>query len=183
MKKTKDTKVKAKNGFTLIELMVVITIISIITIILIAPYNFYANISKVRVSKDIITQTINQARNSSAWLIDYNSDSNMNIALFITKWNWFIDMVWFPYSYSWAINQTSSSAKNIKRIRLENWVNITSIKDIWDNDQTNIVLYFKAPNWELSTYFTPTSTWSLKNITVWFKDATTWILSKIINVK
>ena len=53
-----------KQGFTLIELMVVMSIIAVLSIFAYAPYNHYANISRVRFSAEKIEQAANEAKSS-----------------------------------------------------------------------------------------------------------------------
>jgi len=52
-----------KKAFTLIELMVVITIMFILSMMIYAPYQHYQTKQKVRNSAKVVTQTLQQARN------------------------------------------------------------------------------------------------------------------------
>lgn len=49
-------------GFTLIELIVVVSIVMILFIFSIAPYNFYADKSRVRLSVERVEQLMNKAK-------------------------------------------------------------------------------------------------------------------------
>ena len=53
------------SGFTLIELMIVITIIGILFIGSYVPYDYYSRLSKVRISMEKIHQTLENARTLS----------------------------------------------------------------------------------------------------------------------
>lgn len=167
--------------FTLIEILIVITIIWILSIGTFVPYNLYANIAKVRLSREIVSQTMSEARNSAAWLIDFWTQKNQNIALFFNVWSHEFDMVSFPYDYSWAIDIWAW--KKIKSVALENWVNINSISDKDLQEKDNAILYFKAPEGNLEIYKDSSSTWSIKNITIGIGDAKTWVLSKTLEIK
>jgi prepilin-type N-terminal cleavage/methylation domain-containing protein len=53
---------KSKKGFTLIELMVTITIAGILSLTVYAPYQYYSEKQKVKNSAKIVTQTLYEAR-------------------------------------------------------------------------------------------------------------------------
>jgi prepilin-type N-terminal cleavage/methylation domain-containing protein len=52
-----------KSAFTLIELMITITIIVVLTMVTYAPYNYYQNKAKLKVSLREIGQLLYEARN------------------------------------------------------------------------------------------------------------------------
>jgi len=56
-----------KQAFTFIELMVVITIMAILLLASYTPFEHYQTKQKVRNSAKIITQTLNDARNSAIY--------------------------------------------------------------------------------------------------------------------
>ena len=175
------TKINEK-AFTLIEIMIVITIILIITVIAIIPYWLYSNISKVKVSGDIILQTINEARNSSAWLINISDNKNQNIALFFQKWWNTIKIVGFPFDYSWSLNIIPNWIL-IREVHLESNINSNKFIDNGGGDFDNLIIYFKAPDWDMIIYKNSTQTWTLKNIIIWVNEASSSILSKTIEIK
>lgn len=49
-------------GFTLVELLVVISIAAIIMMFAMAPYNFYAEKARVRLSTERVEQVMNRAK-------------------------------------------------------------------------------------------------------------------------
>ncbi len=167
--------------FTLIELLIVISIIWILSIWVFVPYNLYSNIAKVRLSREIMTQTLSEARNSAAWLVDIWTHKNQNIALFINKWDPSFSVYSFPYDYSGSIS--TAAGTKIKDVALEDWVNINSILDDSPQEKNNVIIYFTAPEWIMHTYKDSSFTWSFKNITIWFWKATTWVLSKTLEIK
>jgi len=54
---------KSKKGFTLIELMIVTTIIFIISMATYAPYNYYAKKAKLKNTASKISQILYDSRN------------------------------------------------------------------------------------------------------------------------
>ncbi|EKE30132.1 MAG: hypothetical protein ACD_2C00038G0009 [uncultured bacterium (gcode 4)] len=168
-----------KWWFTLVELLIVITIIWILSIWVFVPYNLYSNIAKVRLSEEIITQSMSESRNSAAWLVDVWTQKNQNIVLFINKWEEKIWMYSFPFDYSGSLE--ASAWNKIKDITLESWVKISLIKDNADQEKNDVIFLFKAPEWKMEVYKDATFTWSIKEIIIWFKEAKKWILSKTLS--
>lgn len=171
------------GGFTLIELLIVIAIIWIISVWVIIPYNFYSNISKVKISRETINQSLNEARNSAAWLTENTSNKNQNIALIFKKWSNQIDLVWVPFDFSGSLFK-ESDYKIIRKISLEDNVSISNISYWnWAVTDWQIVVYFRAPNWDRDILIDDTHTGSNTKITIWFKNVKSWILSKEIEIK
>ncbi len=54
--------IRSKNGFTIIELTVVITIIGILFAGSYIPYDYYSRVSRVRISSEKVRQTMENAR-------------------------------------------------------------------------------------------------------------------------
>lgn len=170
------------RGFTLIELLIVIAIIWIISVGVIIPYNFYSNISKVKISRETINQSINEARNSAAWLTE-NSNKNQNITLIFKKWVNKIDFVWVPFDFSGSLFR-ESDYKVMREISLEDNVEVSDISYwSWNKVNWQIVVYYRAPNWDRDILIDNTHTWSNIKIIIGYKGVTTWILSREIEIK
>lgn len=85
------------SGFTLVELMVVIAIVSMLAVLTYAPYSYYSDIAKVRISAEKVEQTFSEAKLSSAMGLsvpgtDFNGDAYVvlekgsgSLALFAAK--------------------------------------------------------------------------------------------------
>jgi prepilin-type N-terminal cleavage/methylation domain-containing protein len=52
-----------KFGFTLIELMITITIIVVLTMMTYAPYNYYQNKAKLKITLRQVSQLLYESRN------------------------------------------------------------------------------------------------------------------------
>ncbi len=142
---------KNNKWFTLIELMIVISISILLMVSIYAPYSYYWNKAKLKISKTQIAKAIYQARNmaiywlnnwnknNSIWVYFDNSDINKN----------YIKIYSYPYDYSWPKNNFSnSSIQLVRKIKLQSWVWITKI-----NSQNNALFYFHAISWTGSYYF------------------------------
>lgn len=173
--------IKNTKGFTLIEIMIVITIIWFLTMLVAVPYNFYSNISKVRISKEIIDQSISDAISSANWRTN-TDNKNINIGLYLEKWRWEILSYSYPYNYTWSLFNFEWDIKLLKTIKLESFVQLSKIK-VDSNDTDKVLLYYKAPGGQLTIYKDENSTWSTSDIIVGFQWASDWVLSKVIKIK
>lgn len=54
--------IRNASGFTLIELMVVMTIIGVLFVGSYVPYDYYSRVSRIRISTEKIHQTIEDAK-------------------------------------------------------------------------------------------------------------------------
>ena len=157
-------------AFTLIELMVVMTIMVILTGAMYTPFAHYKTKQKVRNSAKIITQVLNDARNSAIyWILNSTSTWNLDIWVKIKTWEDNLKIYWYPYNKT--ITDYEESDYFLEEIKLEPWVKIN-----WTVDWYFI---YKAITWS----------WIYKNFTpvlnkielwVWFKWATTWTMTKKI---
>ena len=75
-----DSRFSKTSGFSLVELMVVLAIVSLLAVLTYAPYSYYSDIAKVRISSEKIEQTFSEAKLSSAMGLsvpgtDFNGDA------------------------------------------------------------------------------------------------------------
>lgn len=173
--------IKNIKGFTLIEIMIVITIIWFLMMLVTVPYNFYSNIAKVRMSRQIVDQSISDAISSANWRTSFDW-KNINIGLYFEKNKWEISSYSYPYNYSGSVFNFTGDVKLLKTIKLESFVEISKIK-VGPDENDSVLLYYNAPEGKLTIYKNLTSTWNTLDIVVGYKWATEWVLSKEIKIK
>jgi len=129
-----------KKWFTLIELMIVITIIWIMMMMAYAPYNYFQKKAELRVAAKEISKTLSESRNlaihwtSSGWI-------NQSIWVYFDKNNKNTIKI-FSYDYN---DKTKKSL--LKEIKIQ--------KDIWIDKvawNSKALFYYEAITWSWSFY-------------------------------
>lgn len=173
-----------KSAYTLIELIVVISIIMFLTVMTYVPYNFYSNKEKVRLWAKEISQTLSEARNMAInWLS--NSNSNLKIWIYFDKnAGNKIRYLSYPYSFSGTYKVEEDLTQNIRLIKEKEIPEFISINKI--NDKENMLFLYDSITWDISLKTinswlaqTYTSTWILE-INFWFKWADSGPLTKTV---
>ena len=173
-----------KSAYTLIELIVVISIIMFLTVMTYVPYNFYSNKEKVRLWAKEISQTLSEARNMAInWLS--NSNSNLKIWIYFDKNTGNkIRYLSYPYSFSGTYKVEEDLTQNIRLIKEKQIPEFISINKI--NDKENMLFLYDSITWDISLKTinswlaqTYTSTWILE-INFWFKWADSGSLTKTV---
>ena len=149
-----------KKAFTLIELLISMTIFFILVMVSYIPYNFYMNKVKVRNTIKEISQSLYEARNMAInWM---SNDYNRSVWLYVDVTNnpLQIQFISYPYTFTWSqiTNIISSDIEIIKTYDLIKWMEIRSVN--WKN---NLLFYFNAITWEWS-YFYWDSSWNRLDI-------------------
>jgi len=126
--------------FTLIELMIVITIIGIMMMMAYAPYNYFQKKAELKVAAKSISKTISESRNlaihwSNSWWI------NQSIWVYFDKSNKNIIKI-FSYDYDNKANKSLLKEINI-------WKNIW-IDNVSNNNKA--LFYFESITWSWSFY-------------------------------
>ena len=140
---------KSKKGFTLIELMIVTTIIFIISMATYAPYNYYAKKAKLKNTASKISQILYDSRNMALnWMVW----TNWNVSIWVffdLNNNNKIDIFSYPHNIDnidiWYIESTN--VKKIKTIYLDKWIQLQNID--WND---NILFFFDSISWEVKYY-------------------------------
>ena len=151
-----------KKAFTLIELMIAITIIVILTLAAYAPYNYYQNKAKLKVATREVSQFLSESKNRAInWSI--GSSWNVSIGVYFDSSASEKDKI-KVFSYPHDIENLNitnfewGDIKLIKTLLLQKWVQIDNVE--WKN---NFLFFFNSIDGELTYY---NWDWPLKNIIV-----------------
>jgi len=141
-----------KKAFTLIELMIAITIVVILTMVTYAPYNYYQNKARLKVTTREISQILYEWRNMAVnWAV--GTDWNVSIwVYFNTNTLEKGEVKIFSYPYDIENNDIEytewEKTKLLKTLKLQKAIEINSIEGY-----DNMLFVFDAITWKL-TYHT-----------------------------
>ncbi|MDQ7009175.1 MAG: prepilin-type N-terminal cleavage/methylation domain-containing protein [Candidatus Gracilibacteria bacterium] len=113
------------KGFTLIELMIVISIMAMILLASYAPFAHYKSKQLVRNSAKIISQVLNDSRNSAIYGIA-SSTGNLDIGVLIKNGEEKIGIYGFPIDDNIGNYISPDNKYHLEDIPLERGVEITS---------------------------------------------------------
>lgn len=180
---------KANKAFTLIELIVSISIIITISIMTYLPYSHYQNKAKLKISSREISQSFYEAKNMAvSWIKDISW--NKSIWIYITNKSPEDNKITF-FSYPHDINESlidripAWTTKILKENPLQDGIKIDGIKIDDLNWYDNLLFYYDSINWK-SKIFTFNSSWKTEivddKITIIFsyKNSTSDSLKKKI---
>ena len=170
--------------FTLIELIIVITIIWIMMTMAYAPYNYFQKKAQVKIAAKEISKTISESRNMAIHWISSTSSWNLSIWVYFdtTAWNNNkIKIYTYPYSYWTGSQIIIDNEYLLKEIKIQNNMQIDKI-----NLANNKVLFlFDAITWKWN-YFSFDSWKQDLNITsnkikidFSYKWSTSWLKNSI----
>lgn len=124
--------VSSLSAFTLLELIIVITIIGIVSVSSYFPYAFYQKKVLVKQAAKEISQSLLEVRNMA--LNGYNSWSgNTHTALFISSWATELEYYAYPYQQSIDPNNLNENYR-IKKKVLPKGIYVESIA--WESRDT-----------------------------------------------
>lgn len=140
-----------KKAFTLIELLISITIVIILMMVAYAPYNYYQNKAKLKITAREVSQLLYESKNMAVnWAIWIN----WNVSIWVyfdtdLSWNNKIKVFSYPYNIQFSdIDKVEWwNVKLLKEYNLKNWVILNNIE--WKND---ILFLFESITWDLSYY-------------------------------
>lgn len=157
-----------KKAFTLIELLIAITIFVIIVMGTFIPYSYYQNKLNLKLWAKEVSKSLYDARNMAInWL---SSTWNKSIWLYFDSTSWNNNKLTYfsyPYTLTWSSIDVveNSDIKKIKEIKLPKKVYIKDIswKDNW-------LFYFSSIYWKWDYYYFDS----------WIKKTFTWAL--VVNI-
>lgn len=140
-----------RSAFTIIELVIVISILAMLMMLSYAPYIFYQNKLRVKIASKEIWQAIYDSKNLaihwvdtwswnlSIWLLFDNNNSEKNKLKIFS----------YPFSFTWSkvVVNENSDVKLYKTINLQKWVQIDNIS--WRN---KVLFFYEAISWKLSIF-------------------------------
>lgn len=140
-----------KTWFTLMELLVAMSIIIILTLLTYIPYNHYQNKAKLKLSSREISQSFYEAKNmATSWLKDL--DWNRSIWIYLENNELTNDSIVF-FSYPHDIDEIniqnieSWDIEKIKTKKLQKWI---KINDLWWYD--NLLFFYESITWNSKVY-------------------------------
>jgi len=139
------------KAFTLIELIIVITILMVVSAVSYAPYNYYQNKAKLKTTASKISQLLYESRNKS---INWSVWSSGNVSIWVYfDWtnidNTKVDIYSYPHDIDntsiWIIE--SSDVKKIETFYLDKGVQIDNI-----DSKNNLLFVFDSISGDVKYY-------------------------------
>lgn len=139
-----------KNAFSLIELIVVMTILFIVSLLIYSPYLFYRQKAILKQWVKEVSKSIYEARNIA---INGSTSWSWNLSIWIYFDTLNNDTItFFSYPHSFTGSQITvipwSEVKIVKTLKLPEW---TQIEKIWWQD--NGLFFFSSIFWEWKYYY------------------------------
>ncbi|QFR38764.1 hypothetical protein A9Q91_00835 [Candidatus Gracilibacteria bacterium 28_42_T64] len=131
-----------QDGFTVVELIIAITIFFMLSMASFVPYNYYVNKAKLKTTVKEISQSIYEARNMAINGV-ISSTGNVSIGIYFDnseEENNKIHFLSYPYSFTGVdISTSGSEIESIKTLVLQPGMQIDSI-----HGNENGLFFFQA---------------------------------------
>lgn len=161
--------------FTLIELLIAMTLFLILVVTTYVNYAFYQNIARVKLSLKEISQSINVAKNMAINWFDKNW-VNQSVWVFFDINNKNV-IKYYTFNYNSEIILDENNFHSEKKLQEKVWIEYIS----WKN---NVLIYFSSIYWIPNLYFIDDS-WGLQSldldeidITIAFKENSNFPLKR-----
>ncbi len=147
----KNINMNSKKWFTLIELIVSITIIGILSMMTYAPYSYYQNKASLKVTTREVSQLLYEAKSMAInWAIW--ADWNVSIWVYFDtseSANTQIKVFSYPHNMEKMniLNTEWWDIRLIKTLTLKKWILMDKIED-----KQNILFFFDSITWNISYY-------------------------------
>ena len=177
-------QIKNITWFTLIEMMVALSIFFILMTLSYIPYSYYEVKQRVKTGAKEVSQILYEARNM-AINGQSSNDKNVSVGVFLDGVNAKNTVTFFTYPYTFTgsqiVTQATADVKVLKILDLPKWVQIDNI--LW---QKKALFFFNSITWEGKYYWWDATNTKIEfppgyiNIQLSFKGATQVNLQRII---
>jgi len=150
-----------KKAFTLIELMIVITIIWTMMGMAYAPYSYFQKKAQVKIAAKEISRTISESRNMAIHWVE-SSSWNLSIGIYFETLSWSLEnneikIYWYPYEFWTGSKVVLNDDFLINTINIQKDIGIDNIW-IEDNEENvsinkNALFLFSAITWEWNYFY------------------------------
>jgi len=137
---------KNKKAFTLLELMIVITIVWIVSIMVYAPYNYFQKKAELKIWAKTVAKTLSEARNNAIFWVSSGS-TNQSVWVYFEKQKNNIKIYNYPYSF-WTWSQIDLWDDYLKQ-EIDIWKNIVFDKI---EDKKKVLFLFSAISGNLNIF-------------------------------
>lgn len=138
-------QIRSRQGFTLIEMMVVVAITAIFAVMTISPYLYYSNLARVRVSYEKVQQAFSLGRSLVVAGETYKPNNvSGSVGFWLEKNSSNIQLRVYPYNINRTLlrygdRETYSTLKTT--VALEDGVLFSQI-----SPEEKVLVFFSAPN-------------------------------------
>lgn len=140
-----------KKAFTLFELIVAMSIAMILMMMTFAPYSYYQNKAKLKLSSREISQSFYEARNMA---VSGVKDINWNKSIWIYMTTIAPDndkIIFFSYPYNIDENLINNTEIwDIKIVKTKTLQDGIKINDLWGNK--SVLFFYNSISWESKVY-------------------------------
>jgi len=174
---------KKNKAFTLLELIIVITIIGIVSMMIFTPYNYFQKKAELKLALKNISKTLSEARNNSIfWVLSWTT--NQSVWVYFENNKNKIKIYNYPYNF-WTWSQITLDNIFLKK-EINIWPNI-KIDKIEENKKV-LFLYsaisgklniFSFDSWKKQKLIDKNND-NIIQIWVWYKTTKSWGLYKIL---
>ncbi len=176
---------KNKKAFTLIELMIVITIMVFMMMLTYAPYNYYQQKAKLKIASREISQSMYEWRNLAVSWVETKSwsvFSNKSIWVFLSSEAGKNHQVYFyTYPYNKSVDTLTKPNDLTSLLKTKKLQKDILIKGSW-----SLLFFYEAINWNVSA-ISFNEVWDSSSLTgsvdinLAFKDTTLDTLKRTLN--
>lgn len=175
-----------KKWFTLIEFMIVITIMMLVLLLSYAPYNLYQNKARVKLATREISQSFYEARNMAiSWIQsakNKSDETNKSVWILLEKSQTKNSKIkYFLFQKDIFISKNFESGEEFKQKDIQDWVFIKNFP--WNESVEKILIVYEASSGQIKIFNYDTKNEILKNdfqLEVSYRNSSSEILNRTI---